>query len=387
MEVKYQGILTLLRSAVTGQKLPLPQGFDLGDAYGQIKRHQLIPLAYEGALNCGVDMTAPVMLKLCDGYCQSLMRMTEQLEDVRRVCAAFEAEKIDYMPVKGCKLNTLYPKPELRVMADADILIRVEQRDAIQALMPTLGFQFEEESDHELNWQSDALHLELHKRLVPSYHQVEFAYFGDGWGKAVHMEGCRYDMKPEDEYIFLFSHFAKHYVDGGIGVRQALDLWVYRRHYPELNGAYVDGELEKLGLRRFHENVVCMLKCWFEDGAGNETTAFLGDFIFKSGVWGDVESHYLAEEAKDQKNAGSFAAGRLRSVLRVIFPSREYAQVKYPVLRKWPILLPGVWVVIWLRTLLFNRNAIKRRKEEFSSITGQKLDTYRSSMEFVGLDP
>jgi hypothetical protein len=201
------------------------------------------------------------------------------------------------------------------------------------------------------------------------------------------MEGCRYDMKPEDEYIFLFSHFAKHYVDGGIGVRQALDLWVYRRHYPELNGAYVDGELEKLGLRRFHENVVCMLKCWFEDGAGNETTAFLGDFIFKSGVWGDVESHYLAEEAKDQKNAGSFAAGRLRSVLRVIFPSREYAQVKYPVLRKWPILLPGVWVVIWLRTLLFNRNAIKRRKEEFSSITGQKLDTYRRSMEFVGLDP
>jgi hypothetical protein len=386
MEPKNQGILTLLRSAITGQKLALPAEFDMAAAYSQIKRHQLIPLAYEGAVNCGVDMTQPAMMKLCDGYCQSLMRMTEQLSDVRRVCDAFEAEQIDYMLLKGSKLNALYPKPELRIMADADILIRMEQREAIERIMVSLGFREDVESDHELNWDSDSLHLELHKRLVPSYHEAEFAYFGDGWDRAVKLQGCRYDMKPEDEYVFLFAHFAKHYVDGGIGIRHALDLWVYRRANPDLDSAYIQAELKKLKLDRFHENVVSMLELWFEDGEGNETSEFLGEFIFQSGVWGQVESHYLSQESKDQKNASSFAAGRLKSVLRVIFPSREYAQVRYPVLRKAPFLLPFVWVVIWVRTLLFNRDAIKRRQQEFKTVTDEKLDAYRRSMEFVGLD-
>jgi hypothetical protein len=61
--------------------------------------------------------------------------------------------------------------------------------------------------------------------------------------------------------------------------------------------------------------------------------------------------------------------------------------VTYPILRKWPILLPGVWVVIWLRTLLFRRDALKRRKQQFTSVTGQTLDAYRRSMAFVGMDP
>lgn len=380
-----QGIVTLLRSAITGQALALPEDFDLAKAYPRIKRHQLIPLAYEGAVNCGVNMSNSIMMKLCDGYCQALMRMSEQLNEVQRICDAFEAEGIDYMLLKGSTLNALYPKPELRVMADADILIRVAQRPAIERIMRGLGFREDVESDHELNWDSDALHLELHKRLVPSYDAWEYAYFGDGWDRAVKLQGCSCGMKPEDEYIFLFGHFAKHYTDGGIGVRHALDLWVYRRAHPDMDAAYIENELEKLRMDRFHHNVACLLEKWFDGGEGNETSEFLGEFIFQSGVWGNVESHYLAQEAKDQKNTSSFAAGRLKSILRVVFPSREYAQVTNPILRKFPFLLPFVWVVIWVRTLFFNRDAIKRRKQEFTTVTEEKLDSYRRSLAFVGI--
>lgn len=382
-----KGILILLRSAITGEKLTLPEDFDLAAAYPTIRRHQLVPLVYEGALICGIPQNLPVMARLCDGYCQCLMRMTGQLDAVRRVCEAFEQNGIDYLPLKGSKLNALYPKPELRIMADADILIRQEQREKIVPVMKTLGYRESEESDHELNWESDALYMELHKRLVPTYDEDYYAYFGDGWDRAKKKEGCLYEMSREDEYIFLFTHFAKHYRDGGVGVRQALDLWVFRRANPDMDDCYVENELGKLHLDRFHSNVVSLLELWFQDGTGNETSDFLGEFIFKSGVWGDVESHYLAQEAKDQKGASSFAGGKLKSILRVVFPSREYAQVSYPVLRKVPILLPFVWVVIWVRTLLFRRDALKRRQQEFTSITGEKLDAYRRSMVFVGMEP
>ena len=387
MNVTYQGILVLLRSAITGESLELPEGFDPAAAYRDIRRHQLVPLAYEGALHCGIPANQPVMAKLCDGYCQCLMRMTGQIRAVDRVLAAFEREGIDYLPLKGCSLYNLYPKPELRIMADADVLIREEQREKIVPVMKSLGFKAAEESDHELNFESDALYMELHKRVVPTYDEDFYAYFGDGWEKARHTAGCRYDLSPEDAYIYLFTHFAKHYRDGGVGVRQALDLWVYRRANPQLNMEYISDELTILHLDRFHENMVCLLRYWFEDGEGNETSEFLGEYIFKSGVWGDVQSHYLAQEAKVQKNASSFAAGKLKSILRVIFPSREYAQVTYPILRKWPVLLPGVWVVIWVRTLLFRRDALKRRKQQFTSVTGETLDAYRRAMAFVGMEP
>jgi hypothetical protein len=387
MNVTYQGILVLLRSAITGEKRTLPEGFDLAAAYTDIRRHQLVPLAYEGAVNCGIPAGDTVMKKLQDGYCQCLMRMTGQIQAVDRVLNAFEQEKIDYMPLKGSNLYKLYPKPELRIMADADILIRQEQREKIVPLMKRLGFREAEESDHELNWESGALYMELHKRLVPTYNKDYYAYFGDGWEKAAHTAGCRYDMSREDEYIYLFTHFAKHYRDGGVGVRQALDLWVYRRANTQLDHGYVENELKKLQLDRFHQNMICLLRWWFEDGTGNETSEFLGEYLFKSGVWGDVQSHYLAQEARIQKNSSSFAAGKLKSILRVIFPSREYAQVTYPILRKWPVLLPGVWVVIWVRTLLFRRDALKRRKQQFTAVTGETLDAYRRSMAFVGMEP
>jgi hypothetical protein len=387
MNITYQGILVLLRSAITGEKLALPEGFDLAAAYGDIRRHQLVPLAYEGAVNCAVPMNLPVMAKLQDGYCQCLMRMTGQIQMVDRVLSAFEKAGIDYLPLKGCNLYSLYPKPELRIMADADVLIREEQREKIDPVMKALGFQESEESDHELNWKSDALYMELHKRVVPTYDEDYYAYFGDGWDKARHSTGCRYRLSPEDDYIYLLTHFAKHYRNGGVGVRQALDLWVYRRANPRLDMAYIDTQLKTLRLDRFHHNMICLLGYWFENGEGNETSEFMGEFIFKSGVWGDVQSHYLAQEAKVQKGTSSFAAGRLKTILKVIFPSREYAQVTYPVLRKWPILLPFVWVVIWGRTLLFRRDALKRRKEQFTAVTGETLDAYRRSMEFVGIEP
>ena len=168
-----------------------------------------------------------------------------------KVFAAFDEHHIDYLPLKGVLLKHIYPKAEMRSMGDADVLIRVDQYDRIKPLMPPLGFAEVTESDHELIWQSEVLHLELHKRLVPSYHEAEFAYFGDGWDRAVKLQGCRYDMKPEDEYVFLFAHFAKHYVDGGIGIRHALDLWVYRRTNPDLDNAYIQTELKKLKLERF----------------------------------------------------------------------------------------------------------------------------------------
>ena len=381
LQTDIRGILLLLKSAVTDESYPLPEGFSLEEALPIIKKHHLTTLIYQGGSNCGLDA-----MPLLPGYCKQMMHSEGQMAAVETLCAAFEENGIDYMPLKGINMKKRYPRPELRIMGDADILIRTEQYDAIRPVMEALGYAPVVESDHEYVWRSPALLLELHKRLIPSYNSDYYAYFGDGWALAKLHEGCRYAMTPEDEFIYLFTHFAKHYRDGGIGCRHVLDLWVYLRSCPGLDEAYIRRELQKLRLLEFHDNIRRLLEFWFGDGAADDRTAMMTDFIWSSGSWGNWESHILAAEVKNRAAAGSARGGRLRSAWQLLFPDGRSMAMRYPVLTGAPWLLPVMWPVRWADALLFRRERIRKKRRDFQSATTEKVDGYQRAMNYVGLD-
>jgi hypothetical protein len=386
MDHQQKGLLTLIRSAITSEPLPLPEGFDLEGTHNQIKYHEIVPLTYEGALLCGISKKTPAMNLLFQDYCRFFMRSEEQMQAIGRIYAAFDANGIDYLPVKGCNMKPLYPKPELRVMGDADILIRMEQYSQIVPIMESLGFEATQESDHEYIWRSKELYLELHKRLIPSYNEDFYSYFGDGWRLAKIQEGCRYKMLPEDEFIYLFTHFAKHYRDGGIGCRQVVDLWIFRRAFPQLDEAYIKQELEKLQLFRFYQNICHLIEVWFQDGQADETTDFISDFIFQSGTWGTAHSHVLSSEVKNKKIAGSAKGGKLRTVCSVVFPTALSMQKEFPVLKSAPYLRPVLWPVHWGKTILFRRDAIQKRLNQWNGASAEEITTYEQALNYVGLD-
>ena len=148
MNAVQQGIVTLIRSAITGKGYPLPADFRLEEAEELIIRHQIVGLSYEGALLCGLDNGSPAMRRLFQLYSQVVYRNNTQMAAVDKIMAAFEKENIDYLPVKGSVLKGLYPKPAMRVMTDADILIRLTQKDKITACMEALGYKEHMITDH-----------------------------------------------------------------------------------------------------------------------------------------------------------------------------------------------------------------------------------------------
>ena len=386
MNTVQRGILLLLKSAITGERYDLPGDFSMAEALSVIKKHHLDPLAYQGGSNCGLEEMSPDMLPLLQSYCSHMMRSEGQMAAVQAVYAAFDENGIDYLPLKGCNMKLRYPRPELRIMGDADILVRAGQYDRIRPLMEGLGYEPKAESDHEYVWRSPALMLELHRRLIPSYNRDYYAYFGDGWRLAQPAEGTRYAMGPEDEYIYIFTHFAKHYRDGGIGCRHVLDLWVYLRYFPDLDGGYIRRELGKLRLLEFHDNIRRLLDCWFEDGAEDDRTAMMTDFIFDSGSWGQWESHVLSAGMKSRAAAGSARAGRLRTVGKILFPPKRDMALRYTVLEKAPWLLPVMWPVRWVDAFLFRRDRVRKKQEALRSATAEKIDAYQQAMNYVGLE-
>lgn len=385
MNTQQRGLITLIKSGLTGQGYALPEDFQLEGAEQLLKKHHMTSLVYVGACHCGISRQEPPMQAMFVQYCRATMKSEAQIRAADRLFAAFDENQIDYMPLKGTKLKALYPAPELRYMGDADILIRMEQYPKIMPIMESLGFTEGKESDHELVWHANTLLVELHKRLIPSYNKDYAPYFGDGWGRAKPESGTRYTMTAEDEMIFLFTHFAKHYRDGGIGCRYVADLWLYRRAHPDLDEDYIRQELESLGLLTFYENVLRLMAVWFEDAPTDAKMDFMTDFIFASGSWGAMESRVLSAAVKDTNHSGG-RGGRMRYIGRKAFPRAEYLREKYTVLKRHPRMLPLVWVYRPFYKVLFERKSLSKQQKNLDTLSKDNIARQKQLLNYVGLD-
>ena len=384
MDTTQQSVITLLRSAVTGKALPLPEDFDLQKVVPFARRHQMVPLIYEGAVLCGVE--SPLMSKFFAGYCKAIQIHEGQMSLLGRILEAFEEAGVDYMPLKGCKMKALYPKPELRIMGDADVLIRLEQYDRIVPILEQLGLTQIDDTDHELVWENQSLNLELHKRLIPSYNKDFFAYFGDGWQLAKQNNGHCFRMKPEDEWIYELTHFAKHFRDGGIGCRHVVDLWMYQRANPKLDEAYLEQELQKLQLWDFHRNICALIRYWFEDGQADEITEIIGQYILASGSWGAIENRVRSLTVRDAQHAAPGVSGKLVYILKKLFPPCNVLKKKYTVLQKAPWLLPVIWLVRPFYKVLFERKSLDKQKREMDALNKEDLDEHHQMLRRMGID-
>ena len=386
MNTTQRGIVTLLRSAITGEKLPLPDGFDIDGVMAVAQRHSMHPLIFAGAVNCGIDRGEPIMQQLFQRYCKAVVISEGQMREFGRICAAFEENGIDYMPLKGCKMKSMYPKPELRMMGDADILIRMDQYDRIVPLMESLGFRAKGESDHELPWRNEALYVELHKRVIPSYNEDFHAYFGDGWQLAKVKTGTRYAVTAEDEMVYQFTHFSKHYRDGGIGCRHVVDLWVYRRGNPDLDEAYIRRELKKLQLLEFYDNILRLIDVWFSDGQTDAKMDYMTEFVFASGSWGQMESRTLSRAVRDSKHSLLGFSGKLLYLWQTMFPGVELLREKYTILKKAPWMLPLVWIYRPFYKIFCERHTLADKKRNLDALTSENMDQRREMLNYVGLD-
>ncbi len=386
LSVLEQGIITLIRNALKGEKQTLPEGFDAKIAYELAKAHQIIPIVYYGGAHIEDFANSEAGTKMLMTTMSFASLSVNQLIEVDRVCSAFEENKIEYLKLKGTILKPLYPNPEMRMMSDSDILIRQEQMGKIEPIMKSLGYVNVTNSDHEWIWQNDIITIELHKRLIASYQKDFYEFFGDGWRLALPVEGkSEYKMSSENELIYLFTHLSKHYRDSGIGVKHFTDIYVFLNSHRELDINYVRECLLKLGLLTFFDNVTAMLGVWFDGNECDEVSAFITGKVFGSGVYGQRLTSLKSEALKRKKsNKKQTRVGRFFSH---VFPPYRIMRNMFPVLNKVAILLPIMWIWRILKLIFCGKSKIERYKRESEiEITETQIDEYQLELDYVGLD-
>lgn len=381
------GIITLINNALKGENQPLPEDFDYSQVYDFGIKHQILPMLYYGGASNPKLLASDSENKMLFAT-MSLATISEnQLIEIDRVCKTFDENNIEYLKLKGSVIKRLYPQAEMRIMSDADILIRENQMDKIEKLLVELGYTFVINSDHEWIWKNDIISLELHKRVIATYQKDYYAYFGDGWrlGHKKNDNTCEYVMSLEDEFIYLFTHLSKHYREAGIGIKHMTDIYLFLKSYPELDLDYIYKELENLQLLGFFKNVKKTLDVWFNGEECNEIAEFITAKIFESGVYGTRLAYIQAEALKLAKGKNVKKAKSKKKLAMAFPPYRRMCNI-FPVLKKAPILLPFLWVWRLIRTVLFRRKKISELNSEVESYSQEQIDMCQAELDYVGLD-
>lgn len=378
-------VIAILRNGLTKEKVPFSEPNEEYFLY-LAKRHQISGLLLYCLMEAGYSSDAHICKQLFTAALAEIVAHEQQKRCFGEVFEAFENQNVAYMPLKGSLLKELYPSPELRTMSDADVLIKDQDRSKIDEVLYSLGFEKAYESDHEIVWKNKLVTLELHKHLIPSYNKQYYSYFAKVWDRAEKVTENRAKLNDYDEFLFTFTHFAKHYRDGGIGLKHFVDLWLLLEKR-NLDLDRVTAELEKIGLAIFFKNVYNALQLCFGTGATEDkATAIIIETVLNSGAYGKKESR---DNAYDVRRAGGHKVGSLRGKISVLmhlaFPSRTGLWERYPFLRKSALLLPLAWMLRAFSALI-HPSKIFRGFKALKKSGGKEVVGMENRLKAVGLD-
>ena len=256
------------------------------------------------------------------------------------VLRELEKNGIWYLPLKGCVIKSLYPRPMMREMADNDVLCDAEKMAEIRDIMLRLGYTCEsyEKDNHDV-YEKNGLSFELHRSLFISLSSSVFtSYYGMVKDRLVRDEDKQYGyhMTDEDFYIHLISHMYKHYSHAGVGLRALLDVYIYNREKgSSLDRAYLETELKKLSLDGFERDMRPLAEKVFtlqplSDEEQGELAYFIDSNCF--GLSDTYFAHRLRNDDSRKAKAGY--------LFRRIFPDSDYLELSCPVVYRHRILYP-----------------------------------------------
>ena len=370
MEQYIPDFILLLRNALLHEKtpadIPLDQCLLL-----QAQKHGVANLLYYGIQGMNV---APATVKLLKEFAYAAaVREAIQQKELEAIFDEFESKRISVLPLKGCVIKQLYPKPEMRYMSDMDLLIRPEDAGKVREILESLDyevFRFDNGAT-DIYRSPDGMNYELHRDLSEEgYNAASKSFLEELLSMAWLSEGksCILELPPEEHYAYILCHFVKHLLDGGIGVRQVMDIHICRKNW-SFDEEKLTELLEKLELIEFTATLELLAESWFGNAEGNEVTEELGQYILGSGVFGKEEQRVADRMLKEErkKSKASYIFSRL-------FPSYKIMSFYYPVLKKIPVLLPVFWAWRMIYALLFRRRKLGK---EISTVS----ETDRSALQ------
>lgn len=372
-------MLELVRAALLQEPAqPKPDSI----AWSQVRRmaaaSSLDVLTYYGLLQCAEQPDPESMKAWKKDVWQTVIRQTQLEEDRIFLEELMDEQGIDYLPMKGAFLQTLYPRPEMRQMSDNDILYRLHScpdkslrgasQKAMMKLMEKAGassISADGVADVYLLGQTSL--FEMHREFLGP-DQPLYDYFNQTWARArKEPDRCgEYSLSAEDHYILMLAHSWKHFRSGGCGPREIVDAWQYRQSLgTEMDSAYVEEQLALTGLGEYEAMLRRLASFIFERTPLSRQDQDLLNYFLGSGTYGTRENTIRNALEGMEKEGKSREQARRAYLWNRLFPEQGYLETHFPFFARHRWLIGFLLLYRGARAMLVRKDALK---EEFRSL-------------------
>ena len=366
LQTNTKNLINCCISVVTGKHMPVTVS-DFESFYSFCLAHKLENIAW---LCLSETESNDTMILFKDKYNQSILNDAAQQYYLSMIQETFAQKGIDYLLLKGCIMKKLYPSPDLRQSSDMDIYIGKENTYKAKSIMEEIGFENVtfSDTDNTDNYKADNFsYVELHKNLISKDYPWK-EECNKILQRLIPVGNHEYVMSNEDFYIFMVCHIAKHMKGRGIGIRAILDVWIYLRHYRNMDWDAIHDIFEKCSLTKFHEKLLKLIDFWFEEKTADEEIEQLGLYIAMSG-WDGLDIQKESSSINTLVGiTGSKFYLKLKIYLGAAFMNKKEMSERYPILNKLPILLPFCWAHRAVNAVFNKRDVINDVLHQYDDI-------------------
>ena len=393
-KIKYSYFLSLVSSVLNDTEAPLP--------YENCSLESIKRIADETRMDAIFDEAVLMLSKKYSVSDELLSYAKNNLNhwiyidtamkyEIENLLKCFDKEQIYNLPMKGYFLKNDYPNPFDRSIADYDILFDINDIDSIKNIFKQNGYKFKKNDDQQYHFVKEPfMYIEMHRSLLKKDNK-NYSLLENQLEKAKVRDGYSYskEMTLEDYYIYMLLHSAKHFSQGGIGIRMIADEYVfYKKYSDQLNQKYLSEQFEKLGITLFEKKLRDISLKWFSKGSEVKNFDDVEEYILLSMTLGRVDVAVMSEMERRRVNTET---GRKKSrfvnFISSLFPNKTYMANKYSFVEKMPILLPYSWACMWCRRIFIDRNInIKKGFNNRTSYTDDDVSYFTYIQKEVGFD-
>lgn len=351
--------LHIAKAAVSGGELPT-EAVDWPAIFTLANQQKLLPILFEAVRKTpAAGENAPLFAAIKQQVIGQVLSQTVRSAEFADLYRRLRAAGLHPVVVKGQLCSRLYPLRDHRISADDDLFIPEGEFFACHEALLANGLTTDTPADElptadEVSYtkKDSPLYIELHRHLFDSAedaHDELNHFFADI--APVEVDGFL-TMPPHEHLLYLILHAYKHFVYSGIGLRQFCDigLWAWAYH-------------DRIDWQRLHDQCAGVHAATFAAAAFRIARTYLGidsdlpapwnsdvdvepllHDTLCGGVYGSNDYTRLHSSTVTLNAVKASRTGEKSSVLRTVFPKREYLERRYPYLKKRPYLLPVAWV-------------------------------------------
>lgn len=337
------------------------------------------------------DVPTLILKQLSEIQSLFIVKDANQDREVTDLIKLFEKNEIPVVMLKGWLIKKLYPRTDMRSMADIDIFIRQDDEHRAHDIIKSQGYSvvtFGGKKDNVYT-KKPFLTIEVHKNLF-MYEDSWNSFFNNAdsqmciWNRVNNITGYEHIYKMDNElfFVYMIAHIAKHLVDdGGIGIRAMLDVWLFIKKTLALNMDIVFRDLDKLGLKDFTSNVIELTKFWFDKKDVSKTIEEFGDYILKCGVYGNSKNFVATKE----ELISSENPSKINYIFRRAFPKADAMKIRYPQLNKRKWLLPFLYIKRLWYSLIHRTSSVKNEINSAGEIDFAEVKRIHRLYKDIGL--